>query len=340
MGATTQITTFLDLYTDLQNRVRVTTGVTATENQAKRYINIALHDMHIGFGEKFWWAERTAQLVTQPQYQTGTVVTTKGSTTITGTSTEWNTNNDFSVANMRVGGKITFGDNDVYEISAVASDTSATLTTNFINTSLSGSSYTYFEDEYDLDADFLRPVDIQSFDSSMDIALIARTDFRRLYPRNNTPGRPQVATLTVKGPSSSVDLQRRVRFYRPPDIAYIIPYSFVTDKLAVSASGVEALNLSADTDEPIVPLQYRFVIVTHALWHWYRDKKDDARSAEVAQEWSNLLQRIVGDTEIGVTPRPRINVQHRRYVRRAQSPWRGAIGRGRHVTGTAFDEIR
>jgi len=340
MSTTSQVTTFLDLFTDLQNRVRVTTGVTATENQAKRYINTALQDMHIGFGEKFHWAERSTQLVTQAQYTTGTVATTTGSTTITGTSTEWNTNNDFGITNMRVGGKIIFGANDVYEIASVTNDTTAILTTTFISPALSGASYTYFEDEYALDANFLRPLDLQSFSSSMEIDLISRTDFRRLHPRNNTPGRPQHATLTTKGPSTSVDLQRRVRFYRPPDIVYIIPYSFVTDKLAVSASGVEAINLSADTDEPIVPLAYRHIITTHALWHWYRDKKDDARSNEVASEWSNLLQRIVQDTEIGITPRPRLQSQHQRYMRRARNPWRGATGRGRHVTGTAFDEIR
>ena len=71
MSATSQVTTYLDMFTDLQNRVHVTTGVTATQNQAKRYINIALIDMHIGFGEKFYWAERQAQhiafvLVTVP----------------------------------------------------------------------------------------------------------------------------------------------------------------------------------------------------------------------------------------------------------------------------------
>src|SRR5262245_54119168 len=41
---TRQLTTFRDLYLDLQNRVRLTTGSSATEAQAKRYINIALHD--------------------------------------------------------------------------------------------------------------------------------------------------------------------------------------------------------------------------------------------------------------------------------------------------------
>ena len=91
MSSTSQVTTFADLYTDLQNRVRVTTSVTATENQAKRYINIALQDMHLGFDYTFPWAERSGRLITQPQYTTGTVTATIGSTAITGTSTTWNT---------------------------------------------------------------------------------------------------------------------------------------------------------------------------------------------------------------------------------------------------------
>lgn len=340
MGTTTQVKTFSDLYTDLQNRVRVTTGVTATQNQAKRYINIGLHDMHIGFGEKFPWAERRDILRTQAQYQTGTVSTTKGSITITGSSTLWNTANDFNDNNMRVGGKIVFGGNDVYEIATVDSDTSATLTTKFISTAISGGTYTYFEDEYELSSDFLRPIDLQSFSNAMEIPFISRTEFRRAYPRNNTTGRPQIATLITKGPSGSVALRRRVRLARPPSDTFLIPYTFVTNKLAVSAAGAEATDLSSDDDEPIVPLSYRHAIVLHALWHWYRDKKDDARSQEVAQEWSNLMQRIVGDVEIGVTPNPRLQPRMGMYRRRARRPWRGGTATGRHVTGSRFDEIR
>ena len=36
MSTTSQVTTYSDLYTDLQVRTRETTGVTATENIAKR----------------------------------------------------------------------------------------------------------------------------------------------------------------------------------------------------------------------------------------------------------------------------------------------------------------
>lgn len=67
-----QLTTFSDLYTDLQNRVRVATGVTATETQAKRYINIAIHDINLGFQYKLPWLERNAQLRTHAAYTTGT----------------------------------------------------------------------------------------------------------------------------------------------------------------------------------------------------------------------------------------------------------------------------
>jgi len=96
-------TDFQDLYNDLMNRVRVDTGNTATTVQAKRYINIALQDMHQGFDYRFPWAERDAILITQPSYNTGTLSISKGGLTLTGVSTLWDTANDFSVINMRVG---------------------------------------------------------------------------------------------------------------------------------------------------------------------------------------------------------------------------------------------
>jgi hypothetical protein len=50
---------------------------------------------------------------------------------------------------------------------------------------------------------------------------------------------------------------RRVQFWRTPDANYSIPYSFVTNKLAVDSSGTALQSLVSDTDEPIVPFQYR-----------------------------------------------------------------------------------
>src|SRR6266571_4286890 len=98
MSSTSQLTTFVDCYTDLQNRVRLQTGVSATETLAKRAINVALQDMHLGFDYRVPWAERRATLRTQNDYTTGTVTATRGSTAITGAGTAWNTANDFGIA--------------------------------------------------------------------------------------------------------------------------------------------------------------------------------------------------------------------------------------------------
>ncbi len=339
MSATSQPKDFSDLYTDLINRVRAQTGVTATSNQAKRYINIGLHDMHVGFREKFPWAERSAELITQAEYTTGTLTATQGSTTITGSSTLWNTNNAFALTNMQVGGKIVIdGGVEVYEIATVPSDTSATLTASFIKDDVSGAGYSYFEDEYALHADFLRPMSFTSFDINDEIALIGRTDFRDRFPRNKVTGKPRVGTIVDKAFSGSTTPVRKVRFWKPPDAAYLIRYPYITNKLAVAADGSLATDLVNDTDEPIVPLSYRHAIIFHALYHWYRDKRDDQRSEQAKDEYTDLMIRITGDAEIG-RPRPRLHPVRGPYLRSARRPFSGGRGR-RFVTGSAFDENR
>lgn len=334
MSTTSQVTDFSDLFTALQNSIRMETGVTATENQAKRAINIALQDMHLGFDYRFPWAERQDILVTQPEYTTGTIAATKGSTTITGTSTAWNTNNSFSVANMRKGGKIQINSgSEVYEISAIASDTSATLTSKFTQTTISGKAYKYFEDEYALVSDFLRPVDLQQFSDAVEIELVGRTEFRRRYIRNYITGKPTVATLIDRPPDGNTTLVRKVRLHKPPDEAYSIPYTYITSNLVVSSAGVAATGFSADADEPIIPLRYRHALLYHALYTWYRDKRDDKRSAEVKVEYTDIMLRISSDTEIGAS-RPMIRPRTGKYIWNAKRPY---SRRGRRFDLGNFD---
>ena len=321
MSATTQYTDFSDLYTGLQNSVRVTTGVTATENQAKRAINVALQDMHLGFDYRFPWAEREGFLITQPKYNTGTLSVTQGGTTLTGVGTLWNTANAFSANNFQVGGKIQInGGDEVYEISAIASDTSATISSMFVKADVSGGAYLYFEDEYSLASDFLRPLDMRRFSSATSIELIGRTEFRRRYPKNLITGKPFVGTIVDKAPSGNTTAVRKIRFHKPPDIAYSLPYDYITSLLVVSSAGVGQTSFSADTDEPIVPLRYRHVIVLHALYNWYRDKKNDPRAQSVKGEYVDAMQRIANDNEVG-SSRPILKPRISHYKRKARRPY-------------------
>ena len=341
MSSTTQPKDFSDLYTALINAVRESTSQTTTVTQVKRYINTALQDMHIGYGERFPWAERKARLTTQPAYTTGTVTITKGSTALTGASTLWTTTNSFGVANARSTGKLAIdGTSTIYEISSVDSATGITLASRYVGDDVAAGSYSYFEDEYDLDADFLRPLDAQFFDDAQSITITDRTTFRRKYPRNSVTGKPVVACIVDRAFSGNTTPIRRVAFWKPPSQAYSVPYTFVTNKLAISSLGVAAQSLSADSDEPIVPFQYRHLIVLHALYNWYRDKKDDARSQEAKAEYTDLMLRVTGDTEIGER-RPVLQPKMSNYRSRARSPYNGrTASRGRWTTGTSFDEMK
>lgn len=337
MSSTSQPTSFLDLYTALINAVREATGVTATTTLAKRAINTALHDLHVMGAEKFPWSERRATITTHPAYSTGTVALTVGSATVAGTSTLWTTTNSYNQQNARAGGKFTFnGETEVYEVTAVGGAGTATISPAYIGATATGLSYQYFEDEYALASDFVRAIDVRSFDSAKEIKLIGRQDFRRMYPRNRVPSvRVRHATFLDLSFSGSTTPVRRVQFAPPPSAVSVIPYTYVTANLAVSSAGVAAANLSADDDEPIVPLRYRHVLVWGGLVHWYRDRKDDPRSQEVKAEYEQLKQRMLGDLEIGAQ-RPRI-VPTTGARSRARAPWSGR-GRRFDVNGE-FDRM-
>lgn len=407
MSTSTAPGTYSELFTDLQNRVRDATSVTATQTIAKRMINTGLQDMHIGNGEKFPWAERSAILITHPKYTEGTVAINTGSTTLTGTETLWNTANAYQQTNFNVGGRLTInGGVETYEVSAIASDTSITLASVYVGTprtgsitayassantkctsvghglvsnqsvtitgttsyngvhtvtvgstddfeidvtfvadeatgtwetsAVSGVDYVYFEDEYALATDFLRPIDAQHFDTNGSIELVGRTEFNRRCPRNSTLGDPSVATIVDRAPAGNTTPRRRLRLWRPSEDAEMIPYSYVTNLLATSTAGVAQTALSADNDEPIVPLRYRHAIVLWGLKTWYRDRNDDARFQSAEAEYQDLLMRIVGDHEVG-QKHPQIRPAVSRYVRRARRPWGGGGG-GRFDMGH-FDEM-
>ena len=330
--------TFADLYTALLNRLRADSSNSATLNQAKQYICLANNSMHLGFGEKYPWCERKATLLTQASYSTGTLSVSVGGTSVTGASTLWNTNNDYGVANVRAGGKLVLeGSPDIYEVASVSSDTALTLATRYVGSAaLSGATYTYFEDEYDLAADFLKPIDANSFDTDRQIELISRTDFRRMFPRPNVTGTIERACIIDKISTGAATVPRRVRFHRPPSTTIIIPYAYVTKYLAISSAGTAAENLSSDDDQPIVPQIYRHAIVLQALADWYRDKKDDQRSQEVQADFTNFMLRVTADGDIA---QPRMKLQPRvgGYRRQAARPYSGAGQR--YDTNGRFDRM-
>ncbi len=336
MSSTSAPTTFSDLYTDLLNKVRADSTTTTQIVLAKRMINTALQDVAI---QQNWrWAERRAVLQVYAPYTTGTVsVALAARTTVTGISTLWNTAvTGMGFNNVNVGAKIQFaGTTDPYSVASIASDTSLTLTDRYIgDTALSGATYTAYQDEYPLASDFFRVLDTRSLSNVLDIPILGTAEFYRRFPRNARPGTPEICTIIELGPSGTVDSQPRIVFHPYPDDMDNIPYRYITKYLAVTAAGVGQTALIADTDEPIIPLRYRHVLILYAAKEWYRDRKDDQRSQEMSAEYVDLVKRMSGDTE-PQRDRPRFIPQKNRYP-----IFIGRRGQGRFSTGSGFDEVR
>ncbi len=291
-------------------------------------------DIHTDPGHNLPWAERKAYLLTHAPYTTGTVsITAAARTTVTGASTLWATAvTGMGFNNARAGGKMTFsGSNEVYEVSSVGSDTSITLVNRWTGAALSGATYAYFEDEYALATDFLRPVDMQNFSTDAHIPFIGKSEFRRGAPRNSRRARPQIATFFQRPFSGSTTAQYRVRLWPAPDDEYSIPYDYITSYLAVTSAGVEQTQMTNTTDEPIIPLQFRHIIVLGAAWKWLVLRKNDTRSQEIKTEYVDFMNRMIGTSNIGAD-RPRFSVNYMKYF--------GGRRLGRFDSSTAFDELR
>jgi len=339
MSSTTQVIDFSDIYTEILNKMRQPTNITAISNQAKRYANTALHDMVLGFEYKMPWLERDSHLITMAPYTTGTVSISRGSTTLTGASTAWTTANSYGVNNARTTGKIRLGDNNIYTITTVGGATSITLGQRYVASAdlATGSAYTYFEDEYALASDFLKPLDYRRFSPAYDMPIIGRNDFRIRHPKPNVAGIPKEVTLLDKAFSGSTTPVIYAQFFPYPNGNLIIPYSYITSNLAVSSAGVEATSMSADADEPNLPLRYRGALVSFAIAKWYRDKKDDARSEAANAEYMDTVSRIVADQRIGANTTA--HVQPRPGLYNSRSIYRGGSHR-RYSVNDSFDDFR
>lgn len=328
--------TLTELRTDILERLRQITGVAATNTIVDRYINTAVFDMHLDRGHLFPWSVRRDVIQTHPDYSTGTITLNRNATAVTGASTTWATANAWGQNNARVGGKLRAGsNNEVYNVTAVGTDTSLTIGSIFTGSAdLSAAGYLYFEDEYALASNFLRPVNLRVFSEAREIRLIGPQEFYLRYPRNDVVGKPKYATIIELGPSGNTTARPRVIFGPAPTDAETIPYRYVTNQLWVSSAGTAKTYADTTTDEPIIYPMYRQAIVWFALWHWWRDRRDDERARDAKAAYDEFMLRMTGSLLGAEQDRPRL------------VPWQvpsvvtGRFLRRRFDVNNLFDQMR
>jgi hypothetical protein len=89
-----------------------------------------------------------------------------------------------------------------------------------------------------------------------------------------------------------------------------------------------------------MPLRYRHAIIYHALYHWYRDKRDDARSQEAKAEYTDIMLRIVDGQDFGSAAKGQIRPNPSAYARSARRPYGRGWGGRRYDMNGRFDQGR
>lgn len=344
MSDTTQFTTFADLYNGLLKAIRSDRSNSETIEQAKRYINTALADMHIGFAEKVPWALRDYSFSTTTTFTDE--VEAVGATTVEAPNSVSYTSYDL---NPGLAGTYTAGD----RVAVTSSVTGLSVglegyvrnapggaVVNIYQTGIEiNDKIRVYQDEITMPADFMRLAGNLIKIGSRDIPVIGRVDFRHRFAGDYSVNRPQFATI-LDSTDVSVGLDnRKLKLFPIPNAVERAHVTYVTKLLVTASDGTWQQEFSADTDEPIVPRRYRHAIFYHALSNWYRDRKDDVRSQEAKAEYIEIMNRITNDTESGQSTMS-LRPNRRPYRRKSNRPYsRGTSGSRRYDFGR-FDELR
>lgn len=277
--ATSVYQTYQDLYEAVIKDAKESTSVTAVVDLVKRWINEGYEA--INQRQRRPYLDKTFAL-TMNAKQDVTASVTQASTTITLSSAVSFTDSTNAIFGFHVSGTDEF-----YEISSISSAT-VTLTASYkasTNSAAGGAIYqigTYLNSE-------VREVyqarhDIHRFELENKGPNALRQDI--MY----NPGIYDYPTkFSVTGPDASSSSKRKLLFY---------PYPNTLHTLYVETNIFPA-ELSAASDEPMLPLTYRAALYWYGLSKLYgtyhRNTEQGGNAMAMFQEW---LKRIDGDSEV------------------------------------------
>lgn len=243
-------TTFLVMQNEVLGFLGVTSGagVSSLRTRVKRFLNRAGEDMW----NRFPWKERknTRFFQTLAPYTTGTLTTTQGSTSVTGSGTVW--------ASTHTGMKIAAAFDAPWYVFTRTGATTGTLDREWVEDSLSGSAYVLYQDRYPLNTlaeAILGREMVMHRQGYGPLGRIGRVDGEEVYPFPSGAGTPSWWTLQdVSGGAMRVRLGHAY-----PDAVYSVRYGCL-DKYT---------EMSSDSDECVIPERFRKVLIHGALREAY-----------------------------------------------------------------------
>ncbi len=251
-------------YGTIQTAVMTKIGIddTDVEDVVEQAINDIMEE--ICNSNNFSWLYDDSSFITTAPYSTGTLTATTGSTTLTGAGTTWTS----AMAGRRISIEDAF-----YEISAYVSGTELTLGSNYAGAGGSELTYIIYQNEYSLSSDVEDVLSMYQENNPQKLSKVGLPMLDRAYPQRNTYSYPSM--YAINGYDSSGNM--KVEVYPIPNQARNIYYRM---KKRVTV-------LSADSDEPIIPLRYRYVLFRGAVY----EAADSLDMPDIAQRYERLYEK-------------------------------------------------
>ena len=284
-------------FTQLIGEVGALIGITpASGSEEETSIKWAIN----AAGRRIWtsrpWPERFVEttITTVAPYSTGTADFTNASASVTGSGTTWT---GFAGRKMALGLNAPW-----YRISTIGGVTSITLARVYQETTVTGSTYTIYQDEYDT---------LSTADSIVSAHLLYNNSYGPLHiaPEGEldadamvqlTTGRPTVVALTRETTSGT----KRLRVTPVPDSVYAIVVKYLKSYTALSG-GSDTSGLNENQE---------WLLVQGALL--YAQRIPNARQLTGEAEFEALLARAWKDA----APIAPMTAQRRTFDRAEVSP--------------------
>lgn len=262
---------------DLQNEVAQHTQLDITNAtilaSVNRWINYTQQEICARWPWTFMLGRES--IVTIPDYSTGTVSVSSGSTTITGSSTVFTTTHGDGTYYLQFTSA-----NDWYRVTARSSNTALTIEQPYQGTtSLSGSTYILRKIFYSLSSTADRIIDIRNWNTPCKLFQVDPRTLDDLRPN------PESTNSSYGYVAYGVDASGNI---------VISPYPFPSDaRLFEIRTTKRPTDMAATTDSPSIPNKYAHVIAFGALAVAFASM----RKSELAMEWNSKFEQKISDMQ-------------------------------------------
>lgn len=308
-----ELKTLSDIHTSIFEKAQLTQTNTEASNLVLRLINENYTD--IAQLHRWRWLQSTNSTVVPTVYQTGTITVSNGAATVVGSGVSFTA----SMVNRKIH---LDSENDTYLIASRVSATRIILDASYRGTALSGAAFRIYQDSYKLATDCEELLDVYYYPrGAFSLQPQPITNRQMINMRSSSRFMAGKVKRWTHG-NQTTSGTRVLEIWPPADntVDYRLRYDYIK----------RVTQLSAATQQPLMPVTYRSAIMWGALSDLFMREGHVQRMNWAQQKKMDKVNEMRKDWEV-TDRRPRLMFAHDHFRARRVSP-------ARFDLGTAFDD--